>query len=50
LLANLFGWRSEDVRPDTAEEGIAAEEARKKGMGAKAKEFVQKGAEVYAQG
>jgi len=33
----------------TAEQGIAEEEALKKGMEAKSKEFVEKGAEVYAK-
>jgi phosphomethylpyrimidine synthase len=33
----------------TAEPGIAEEEALKKGMEAKSKEFVEKGAEVYAK-
>jgi len=32
-----------------AEQGIAEAEALKKGMEAKAKEFVEKGAEVYAK-
>jgi phosphomethylpyrimidine synthase len=32
-----------------AEQGIVEEEALKKGMEAKAKEFVEKGAEVYAK-
>ena len=33
----------------TAEQGIAEEEALKKGMEAKSKEFVEKGAEVYTK-
>ena len=33
----------------TAEQGIAEEEALKKGLEAKSKEFVAKGAEVYSQ-
>ncbi|HUB86702.1 MAG TPA: hypothetical protein VMB22_02330 [Verrucomicrobiae bacterium] len=33
----------------TAEQGIAEEEALKKGMEEKSKEFVEKGAEVYAK-
>jgi phosphomethylpyrimidine synthase len=42
----------ENIRPaccGTAEQGIAEEEALKKGMEAKSKEFVEKGAEVYAK-
>jgi phosphomethylpyrimidine synthase len=41
---------TEDVRKYAAELGIAEEEALKKGMEAKSKEFVEKGAEVYAKG
>ncbi len=40
---------TEDVRRYAAEQGIAEEEALKQGMEAKSKEFVEKGAEVYAQ-
>jgi phosphomethylpyrimidine synthase len=40
---------TEDVRKYAAEQGIAEEEALKKGMEAKSKEFVEKGAEVYSQ-
>jgi len=40
---------TEDVRNYAAEQGIAEEEALKKGMEAKSKEFVEKGAEVYAK-
>ena len=40
---------TEDVRKFAAEQGIAAEEALTKGMAAKSKEFVEKGAEVYAK-
>ena len=40
----------EDVRKYAAEQGIAEEEALKKGMEAKSKEFVEKGVEVYAKG
>jgi phosphomethylpyrimidine synthase len=40
---------TEDVRKYAAELGIAEEEALKKGMAAKSKEFVEKGAEVYAK-
>ena len=40
---------AEDVRKYAAEQGIAEEEALKKGMEAKSKEFVEKGAEVYAK-
>ncbi|EEF60172.1 phosphomethylpyrimidine synthase ThiC [Pedosphaera parvula] len=40
---------TEDVRKYAAEQGIAEEEALKKGMADKSKEFVEKGAEVYAK-
>jgi phosphomethylpyrimidine synthase len=40
---------TEDVRKYAAEQGIAEEEALKKGMEAKSKEFVDKGAAVYAK-
>jgi phosphomethylpyrimidine synthase len=40
---------AEDVRKYAAERGIAGEEALKRGMEAKSKEFVEKGAEVYAK-
>ena len=40
---------SEDVHKCAAEQGIAEQEALKKGMEAKSKEFVEKGAEVYAK-
>jgi phosphomethylpyrimidine synthase len=40
---------TEDVRKYAAEQGIAEEEALKKGMEAKSKEFVEKGAELYAK-
>ena len=40
---------TEDVRKYAAEQGIAEAEALKKGMEAKSKEFVEKGAEVYAK-
>ena len=36
----------DDVRKYAAEQGIAEEEALKRGMEAKSKEFVEKGAEV----
>ncbi|HEV2456681.1 MAG TPA: phosphomethylpyrimidine synthase ThiC [Verrucomicrobiae bacterium] len=38
---------TEDVRKFAAEQGVTDEEALKKGMEEKAKEFVEKGAEVY---
>ena len=38
---------TEDVRKYAAEQGIAEEEALKKGMEEKSKEFVNAGAEVY---
>ncbi len=40
---------TEDVRKYAAEQGIAEEEALKKGMEAKSKEFVENGAEVYSK-
>ena len=40
---------SKIVRKYTAEQGIAEEEALKKGVEEKSKEFVEKGAEVYAK-
>ena len=40
---------TEDVRRYAAEQGIAEEEAIAKGMADKSKEFVDKGAEVYAK-
>ncbi len=40
---------TEDVRKYAAEQGLAEEEALKKGMEAKSNEFVEKGAEVYAK-
>ncbi|HEU5124222.1 MAG TPA: phosphomethylpyrimidine synthase ThiC [Verrucomicrobiae bacterium] len=40
---------TEDVRKYAAEQGIAEDEALKKGMEEKSKEFVEKGAEVYGK-
>ncbi len=40
---------TEDVRKYAAEQGIAEEEALKKGMEEKSKEFAEKGSEVYAK-
>jgi phosphomethylpyrimidine synthase len=40
---------TEDVRKYAAEQGMSEEEALKKGMEAKSKEFKEKGAEVYAK-
>ena len=40
---------TEDVRKCAAEQGIAEEEAFKQGLEAKSKEFVEKGAEIYAK-
>jgi phosphomethylpyrimidine synthase len=40
---------TEDARKYAAEQGIAEEAAFKKGMEAKSKELVEKGAEVYAK-
>ncbi len=38
-----------NTRKYAAEQGLAEEEALKKGMEEKSKEFVEKGAEVYAK-
>ena len=40
---------SEDVRRYASEKGIAEEEALKKGMEEKSKEFSEKGAELYTK-
>ena len=40
---------TEDVRKYAAEQGIAEEEALKKGMEEKSKEFAEKGNEIYAK-
>ena len=40
---------TEDVRKYAAEQGIAEDEALQQGMDAKAKEFVETGAEVYVK-
>ena len=40
---------TEDVRKYAAEQGIAEEEAIKKGMEDKSRQFVEKGAEIYAK-
>jgi phosphomethylpyrimidine synthase len=40
---------TEDVRKYAAEQAISEEETLKKGMEEKSKEFVEKGAEVYAK-
>ena len=40
---------TEDVRKYAAEQAISEEEALKKGMEEKSKEFMEKGAEVYAK-
>jgi phosphomethylpyrimidine synthase len=40
---------TEDVRQYAAEQGIGAEEALQKGMEAKSKEFLEKGAELYSK-
>ena len=41
---------TEDVLRYASVRGIAGEEAQKKGMEEKSREFVEKGAEVYAKG
>ena len=40
---------TEDVRKYAAEQAISEEEALGKGMAEKSREFVENGAEVYAQ-
>ena len=40
---------TEDVRKYAAELGIAEEESLQRGMEEKSKEFVEKGAEIYAK-
>jgi phosphomethylpyrimidine synthase len=40
---------AEDVRKYAAEQGIADEEALKKGMEEKSREFTEKGSELYAK-
>lgn len=40
---------TEDVRKYAAEQSIAEQEALQKGMEEKSREFVEKGAEVYAK-
>ena len=40
---------TEDVRRYAAEQGVSEEAAVKRGMEEKSKEFVEKGAEVYAK-
>jgi hypothetical protein len=40
---------TEDVRKYAAEQGIAEEEALKKGMEEKSREFTEKGSEIYAK-
>jgi phosphomethylpyrimidine synthase len=40
---------TEDVRKYAAEQGVSEEEALQRGMEEKSKEFVERGAEVYAK-
>jgi phosphomethylpyrimidine synthase len=40
---------TEDARKYAAEQGVSEEEALKKGMEAKSREFQEKGAELYAR-
>jgi phosphomethylpyrimidine synthase len=40
---------TEDVRKYAAEQGVAEEEALRKGMEEKAREFVKRGAEIYSK-
>jgi hypothetical protein len=42
-----FELQTLNPKPREAEQGIAEDEALKKGMEEKSKEFVEKGAEVY---
>lgn len=39
----------EDVRKNAAEQGVSEEEALKKGMEEKLREFTEKGSEIYAK-
>jgi phosphomethylpyrimidine synthase len=41
---------TEDVRKFAAEHGVSADEALNAGMEQKAKEFIEKGSEIYANG
>jgi phosphomethylpyrimidine synthase len=41
---------TEDVRKYAAEQGIAEEQALESGMQEKAREFTERGAEIYANG
>lgn len=41
---------TEDVGKYTAEQGIAEDEALKKGLEEKAREFAERGSELYANG
>jgi phosphomethylpyrimidine synthase len=40
---------TEDVRKYAAEQGVSEQDALEKGMEEKSREFVEKGAEVYAK-
>ena len=40
---------TEDVRKYAAEQGVSEQEALRKGMDEKSREFVKKGAELYTQ-
>ena len=40
---------TEDVRKYAAEQGVSEEEALKKGMEEKSREFIEKGSEIYAK-
>jgi phosphomethylpyrimidine synthase len=40
---------TEDVRKFAAEQGLSEEQALKRGMEEKSKEFLEKGAEVYSK-
>ena len=40
---------TEDVRKYAAEQGVSEQEALRKGMDDKSREFVKKGAELYTQ-
>ena len=56
VMVSRVEWRhadavkiSNDIRKYAAEQGIAEEEALKKGMEEKSKEFAEKGNEIYAK-
>ena len=48
-MKDFFLYRTSVPQRGTAEQGIAEEEALKKGMEEKSKEFAEKGSELYAK-